>query len=155
MANMATRWIRYMSYMAYGVINLYGLNQSGFDVFFADYSLYNATTFDPYAIPIKGNYGIDSIRNETAKALEKYHEKSIAAAQVDIVGYSMGGLMARGFVQQSDYNKQDNFMKGSIHRLITIGTPHFGGHLSKILYKHQDHMHCETIAVYTYILLHL
>lgn len=50
--------------------------------------------------------------------------------------------MARGFVQQSDYLKKDNFMKGSIHRLITIGTPHFGGPLSKFLYDHRDDWYC-------------
>jgi hypothetical protein len=33
-------------------------------------------------------------------------------------------------------------MKGSIHRLITIGTPHFGGHLSEFLYKHRDDWYC-------------
>lgn len=123
------------------------LRQSGFDTFYADYSEYNAITFDPYkneTIGNKpfGNYGIDSVRNETAKALKKYHNNSIAAAQVDIVGHSMGGLMARGFVQQADYMKQDNFMKGYIHRLITIGTPHFGGDLAGILYDHRDDWYC-------------
>jgi hypothetical protein len=50
----------------------------------------------------------------------------------------MGGLMARGFVQQPDYKKKENYMKGSIHRFITIGTPHFGGPLSRFLYEHID-----------------
>ena len=50
----------------------------------------------------------------------------------------MGGLMARGFVQQPDYKGKENYMKGSIHRLITIGTPHFGGPLSEFLYDHSD-----------------
>jgi hypothetical protein len=50
----------------------------------------------------------------------------------------MGGLMARGFVQQPDYRGKENYMTGSIHRLITIGTPHFGGPLSRFLYKHID-----------------
>lgn len=54
----------------------------------------------------------------------------------------MGGLMARGFIQQPDYIKHNNFMKGSIHRLITIGTPHFGGPLSKFLYDHRDDRYC-------------
>jgi hypothetical protein len=54
----------------------------------------------------------------------------------------MGGLMARGFVQQSDYKRKENYMKGSIHRLITIGTPHFGGPLSKFLYDHRDDQYC-------------
>jgi hypothetical protein len=71
-----------------------------------------------------------------------YHYFSIAASQVDIVAHSMGGLMARGFVQQPDYKGKENYMKGSIHRLITIGTPHFGGHLSKFLYEHSDDWYC-------------
>jgi hypothetical protein len=54
----------------------------------------------------------------------------------------MGGLMARGFVQQPDYKGKENYMKGSIHRLITIGTPHFGGPLSKFLYDHRDDRYC-------------
>jgi hypothetical protein len=33
-------------------------------------------------------------------------------------------------------------MKGSIHRLITIGTPHFGGPLSKFLYDCGDYWYC-------------
>jgi hypothetical protein len=57
---------------------------------------------------------------------------------VDIIAHSMGGLMARGFVQQPDYKKKKNYMKGSIHRLITIGTPHFGGPLSEFVHAHSD-----------------
>jgi pimeloyl-ACP methyl ester carboxylesterase len=105
------------------------LTDEGFIYAFADYEEHNSETYDPYAVKIKddkpfGNYGIDSIRNTIKYILNVYHYFSIAASQVDIVAHSMGGLMARGFVQQSDYLKQDNFMKGSIHRLITIGTPH-------------------------------
>ena len=49
----------------------------------------------------------------------------------------MGGLMVRGYVQQSYYNNEENYMKGYVHRLITIGTPHFGAPLSKILHDFQ------------------
>jgi PGAP1-like protein len=97
-----------------------------------------------------GNHGINSIRNTTHYIFEQYHNKSIAAAQVDIIAHSMGGLMARGFVQQPDYQNETNFMKGSIHRLITIGTPHFGGHLSKILYDHRNNWYCFDPSANTY-----
>ena len=33
-------------------------------------------------------------------------------------------------------------MKGYVHRLITIGTPHFGAPLSKILHGFQDEKYC-------------
>jgi pimeloyl-ACP methyl ester carboxylesterase len=128
------------------------LTDEGFIYAFADYGEHNSETFDPCEVKIKdgkpfGNYGIDSIRNTIKYILNVYHYFSIAASQVDIVAHSMGGLMARGFVQQSDYLKQDNFMKGSIHRLITIGTPHLGGPLSKILYDHRDHVYCVTNGI--------
>jgi len=111
-------------------------------VFPADYAAHNAETFHPYAIPGIGNHGIDSLRKKIADACNSCHNQSIAAAQVDVIAHSMGGLMARGFVQQPDYKRKDNFMKGSIHRLITIGTPHFGGHLSEFVYHHLDDWYC-------------
>jgi pimeloyl-ACP methyl ester carboxylesterase len=123
------------------------LTKNGFNYTFADYEEHNSETFDPYAIitiggkPF-GNYGINATRNAIHRILKMYHYFSIAASQVDIVAHSMGGLMARGFVQQPDYKGKENYMKGSIHRLITIGTPHFGGHLSKFLYDHRDDWYC-------------
>jgi pimeloyl-ACP methyl ester carboxylesterase len=118
------------------------LEDNNFNVSLADYGKYNATTFDPIAISEKGNYGIDSIRNATKEILQKYEDKGIAASQVDIVAHSMGGLMARGLSQQSDYKNENNYMKGYIHRLITIGTPHFGAELAGILYDHRDKYYC-------------
>ena len=114
---------------------------SGFNYAFADYEEHNSETFDP-CDKVFGNYGIESIRNTVHKILEEYHYFSIAASQVDIIAHSMGGLMARGFVQQPDYKGKENYMKGSIHRLITIGTPHFGGPLSKFLYDCRDYWYC-------------
>jgi pimeloyl-ACP methyl ester carboxylesterase len=109
----------------------------GYHYAFADYEEHNSETFDPYD-KVFGNYGINSIRNTIHNIIEEYRYFSIAASQVDIIAHSMGGLMARGFVQQPDYKNKENYMKGSIHRLITIGTPHFGGPLSKILYNYSD-----------------
>jgi pimeloyl-ACP methyl ester carboxylesterase len=109
----------------------------GFYYAFADYEEHNSETFDP-CDKVFGNYGISSIRNTVYKILGEYHYFLIAASQVDIIAHSMGGLMARGFVQQPDYKRKENYMKGSIHCLITIGTPHFGGPLSKFLYDHRD-----------------
>jgi pimeloyl-ACP methyl ester carboxylesterase len=124
------------------------LTDKGFIYAFADYGEHNSETFDPDAIKKTmdgkpfGNYGIDSIRNAINYILNVYRYFSIAASQVDIVAHSMGGLMARGFVQQDDYKRKENYMKGSIHRLITIGTPHLGGPLSKFLYDHRDDRYC-------------
>jgi triacylglycerol esterase/lipase EstA (alpha/beta hydrolase family) len=74
----------------------------GFHYAFADYEEHNSETFDP-CDKVFGNYGINSIRNAIQKILGEYHYFSIAASQVDVIAHSMGGLMARGFVQQPDY----------------------------------------------------
>ena len=116
------------------------LDANGFNPYIADYTTHNAETFDPYDIPRIGNHGIDSIRSKIHDIIDDYHRRSIAISQVDIVGHSMGGLMARGFVQQDDYKSPQNYMEGYIHRLITIGTPHFGAQLAKILFDHRDDM---------------
>jgi pimeloyl-ACP methyl ester carboxylesterase len=118
------------------------LDNHGFTYTFADYERYNSETFDPDANNTFGNYGINATRNAVHEILGEYHKCSIAASQVDIVAHSMGGLMARGFVQQPDYKRKENYKKGSIRRLITIGTPHFGGHLSELLYDHRDDWYC-------------
>lgn len=118
------------------------LESYGYNVSLANYGKYNATTFDPISINNKGNYGVDSIRNITKDTLQKYHDNGIAASQVDVVGHSMGGLMSRGFTQQPDYKNPNNFMQGYIHRLITIGTPHYGGDLARILIDLQNDDFC-------------
>jgi pimeloyl-ACP methyl ester carboxylesterase len=118
------------------------LANAHFDVIPADYSKYNATTFDPYANKTFGNYGINATKYAIHFALNKLHNQSIAAAQADVIAHSVGGLIARGFVQQPDYNSSTNYMKGYIHRLITIGTPHFGGQLAEPLYSHLNDRYC-------------
>ena len=118
------------------------LENSGYSVFFADYGTHNAETFDPYAIPVIGNHGINSIRNTVNFAMNSYHSSGIAASQVDLIGHSMGGLMARGFIQQPDYKSPNNFMQGYVHHLITIGTPHYGGQLATILINNQNEEYC-------------
>lgn len=55
---------------------------------------------------------------------------------MDIIGHSMGGLIAWGLCQQNGY--KENYMKGQIRRLIIIGTPHFGAGLAGILYRQKD-----------------
>ena len=126
------------------------LENNGFKVYVADYSSHNAETFDPYAIPKIGNHGIDSINKTISKILKEYHLRSIADSQVDLVSHSMGGLMSRGYSQQSYYKNENNYMEGYIHRLITIGTPHYGAPLSKILHNVQV-MKCIALILFTQI----
>jgi pimeloyl-ACP methyl ester carboxylesterase len=50
----------------------------------------------------------------------------VAAVQADVVGHSMGGLVARAATQVQGYSDPSNYDQGTIHKLITIGTPHLG-----------------------------
>ncbi|HKR72937.1 MAG TPA: hypothetical protein VJR94_02380 [Candidatus Nitrosocosmicus sp.] len=114
------------------------LELHGFCVSMVDYQDYNDKTFDPNAEPEIGNQAIAALKSSIQKLLKEYHNKNISASQVDIVAHSMGGLIARGLCQQNGYKAKENYMKGQIRRLITIGTPHFGADLAEILYRLKD-----------------
>ena len=57
----------------------------------------------------------------------------VADTQVDIVAHSMGGDIARQLVLQPNFLDDDTFGQGSIHKLITIDTPHLGSPLANLL----------------------
>jgi|GEM_PF-2192164 len=63
-------------------------------------------------------------------------ELGFACTRVDIVGHSMGGLVARKFIYDNKHYKiSPNFYQGSVRRLVTLGTPHFGSGLANFLRK--------------------
>lgn len=114
------------------------LQSRGFKVSMVDYARHNAETFDPKAELKIGNHAIAALKSTILEVLEGYNKKYISASQVDIVAHSIGGLIARGLCQQRGYKAKENYMKGQIHRLITIGSPHFGADLAGILYRLKD-----------------
>lgn len=114
------------------------LQRHGFCVSMVNYKDYNDKTFDPNDEPKIGNQAIAALKSSIQKLLKEYHNKNISVSQVDIVAHSMGGLIARGLCQQNGYKANENYMKGQIRRLITIGTPHFGADLAEILYRLKD-----------------
>lgn len=67
-------------------------------------------------VPNNGN--ILLLRHQLMDAIEKVKNET-GASQVDIVAHSMGGLVARSYIQTPAY-------RGDIRKLITLGTPHFG-----------------------------
>ena len=50
--------------------------------------------------------------------------------QADLVGHSMGGLLARQWTEDSGYLNQKTFEIGDIHKLITLDTPNKGSFLA-------------------------
>jgi len=61
-------------------------------------------------------------------------QDGLACTRNDIVAHSMGGLLARKFIHDNNFYKSIlNYNQGSVRRLITIGTPHFGSQLANLL----------------------
>jgi len=55
---------------------------------------------------------------------------SVAAVQADIVGHSMGGDITRTLPLQTSFLGDPSYGQGSVHKLITIDTPHLGSPLA-------------------------
>lgn len=54
----------------------------------------------------------------------------VAAVQVDIVAHSMGGDITRTFPTIKGFYGNTTFGLGGVHKMITIGTPHWGSPLA-------------------------
>lgn len=75
-----------------------------------------------------------------------------AAAQADVVGHSMGGLVARQITRADYYlSEKSSFLSGNIHKIITIATPHFGSPLANLLF--QDQCAANALAYGGYLVL--
>jgi hypothetical protein len=62
----------------------------------------------------------------------------VAAVQVDIVAHSMGGDITRTFPMIKGFYGNTTFGLGGVHKLITIGTPHWGSPLAPHLLDNHD-----------------
>jgi pimeloyl-ACP methyl ester carboxylesterase len=63
-------------------------------------------------------------------ALSDARAWGIAVTQVDVIGHSMGGLLARAWAGGASYKRADNYSKGDYHKVITLNTPHIGSPLA-------------------------
>jgi YVTN family beta-propeller protein len=53
-------------------------------------------------------------------------QSEVAAIEADIVAHSMGGDITRTLVILRQFLRNQNYMAGDIHKLITLDTPHLG-----------------------------
>ena len=61
-------------------------------------------------------------------------------AKVDVVAHSMGGLVAKAFALDKWYSTYRSYGQGSIRRLVTLGTPHWGSGYFSYLQKDVNYL---------------
>ena len=95
-------------------------------IFTPDYTEYNGNN----AASFKTNSWV--VSGAIAKARTELQSHGVAMVQADVVGHSMGGLLARSWAEQGDYiyARDNNFWSGDIHKLITLDTPNKGSFLA-------------------------
>jgi pimeloyl-ACP methyl ester carboxylesterase len=99
-----------------------------------------APEFDPQSPATR--YVMDILIQAIAAAKSADRRQGIAVSQVDGIGHSMGGLLLRARVVYPlvDYKRFDNYKKGDLHKIITVGSPHQGSSIVNFLIEHA----CET-----------
>ncbi|MCA8950048.1 MAG: choice-of-anchor L domain-containing protein [Planctomycetes bacterium] len=100
------------------------LSSGLFDISRVDYSNNNA-----------GRIAVNrfQVRRVADQANASKRRRGIASTQVDWIGHSMGGLLARSFVATGFYRRPDNFGSGDLHKLISLNTPHWGSPFANLL----------------------
>lgn len=64
----------------------------------------------------------------------QHMREGYACTRADLVAHSMGGLVSRKFIKDNNnYYNPSNFNVGSVRRLITIDTPHYGSGFANLL----------------------
>ena len=112
----------------------------GLDVYLVDHSKIgigqSASSFDPYDSNAQ-IFGLVDLWVGTAKfRVRSKGIHGLAISQVDVLGHSMGGLVARArpvAKNGSPYLRADNGWNGDFHKIITIGSPHQGTKLADTL----------------------
>jgi len=98
-----------------------------------------AGSFDPWAFSPADQYPVQQLIRGVAAARLSLRSQGVAVTQVDVVGHSEGGLLARSRVSSrwSPYRTRSNYGKGEFHKIITIGTPHKGTPVADFLIAHK------------------
>ena len=71
----------------------------------------------------------------------------VSDVEADVVAHSMGGDIARTLVLQPTFLTDQSFGLGSIHKLITVDTPHLGTPLASILLSPSEEGGCAENAL--------
>ncbi len=72
----------------------------------------------------------------------------VAAVQADLVDHSMGGDVTRWLARLGNYASNSTFAQGSVHKVVTISTPHLGSPLATMLLENANTCARNTIATF-------
>lgn len=114
-------------------------------VYLVDYEKVSGKSFDS-SQNYSDNKPVFSLFLSITSLLKELKWQGIVASQVDVVGHSMGGLITRALDNYDDAKVMINYKKGFIHRLITIGTPHYGSPLAGYLNSYKMAPVCKAVA---------
>ncbi len=96
-------------------------------------------SFSPPLTQVKENalgfaYNAPIVLNQIQNAIYSFGNYfNVAAVQADVIGHSMGGVVARTMALPNEpwnFLTNNTYGKGSVEKLITIGTPHLGSPLA-------------------------
>lgn len=123
-----------------GLVLVHGLNSNG--NCFLDYENYLCRQNKFYDTKLlyrvnyeksnKDAFETNNIKNRVVeKALEALYQNllyknGIVSSSYDLVGHSMGGILSRLYAQQGSWRKE------SVHKIITVDTPHWGSQLGDL-----------------------
>jgi pimeloyl-ACP methyl ester carboxylesterase len=80
------------------------------------------------------------VESDIKYAKDSLRSLGIAVSSVDAVAHSMGGLQLRSLAAGGGshaFSRSDNFFRGDIHKIVTIGTPHDGSPIARNLMKNR------------------
>jgi pimeloyl-ACP methyl ester carboxylesterase len=97
--------------------------------FVVDYEADNSDSF---------SHNIPALLTALGDAVEASRQRGFSTSQADVIGHSMGGLLARLATGHDEYAVPDNLGYGYIHRLLTLATPHFGSSFANLLVALHD-----------------
>ena len=84
-------------------------------------------------------YNAPLVASQIASFVNEFRTvQNAAAAQADVVVHGMGGAIARAVVQLPAYGTPETYGQGSIDKLITIGTPHYGTPFATALLRSEN-----------------
>ena len=94
-------------------------------------------------------YNAPSVLKQIIKHIDAIKiTKNVAAVQADIVAHSMGGNITSTLRFLTTFSRPDTFVKGSIHKVITIATPHLGTPLATTSLQSQNSCVADLLATH-------